>query len=53
MFQGKMVDDLHQVYVPIVDSLVCSHLSQSYNNITERMFCGGYLNGGSDSCQVT
>ncbi len=41
-------DILNKVDVPLVNSNTCQ---QAYGNITDRMLCAGFAQGGKDSCQ--
>ncbi len=43
---------LKTVDVPIVARDKCRQNYQSFNDITEQMFCAGVDNGGKDACQV-
>lgn len=43
---------LQAAQVPIVEHSVCANrFKPSKRNITERMFCAGFIDGGVDSCQ--
>ncbi len=41
-------DQLMRVDVPLVNSVECK---QAYSQVTDRMICAGYEQGGKDSCQ--
>ena len=46
---------LKQVNVPILDNDFCTELWRKnghYETLTDRMVCGGILNGGRDTCQA-
>lgn len=48
---GDAVDTLRQVDLPLTDNQTCATAYQAYNHtITNKMFCAGYTNGGSDAC---
>ncbi|XP_050357318.1 trypsin 3A1-like [Nymphalis io] len=50
--KSKMQDLLQRIYVPIIGSDVCKAIAhESYNALTPRMFCAGYIDGSKDSCQ--
>lgn len=42
---------LRGVTVPIVDRKTCKNKYKYILNITDRMICAGYMEGGKDSCQ--
>ncbi|MFM7583573.1 MAG: serine protease, partial [Caldilinea sp.] len=54
-YQGQYPDILHEVSVGIVDQNQCktaySTLPDPPNQITDRMICAGFPEGGKDSCQ--
>ncbi|XP_063389902.1 trypsin-7-like [Cydia fagiglandana] len=50
--KSAMQDHLRRVYVPVIPDEICKILPNvNYHNITDRMFCAGFLNGTKDSCQ--
>ncbi|XP_048000563.1 trypsin-7-like isoform X2 [Leguminivora glycinivorella] len=50
--KSAMQDHLRRVHVPIIPDEICKILPNvNYHNITDRMFCAGFLNGTKDSCQ--
>nr|XP_023693671.1 enteropeptidase isoform X1 [Paramormyrops kingsleyae] len=48
--QGAVADTLQQASVPLVGRTECQTLLPEYN-ITARMVCAGFPQGGTDSCQ--
>ncbi|KAL0994008.1 hypothetical protein UPYG_G00116690 [Umbra pygmaea] len=48
--QGSVANVLQQAEVPLVSRSQCQKLLPEYN-ITARMVCAGYTDGGIDSCQ--
>lgn len=48
---GTAVNVLQQAVLPLVSRSECQKLLPEYN-ITARMVCAGYSEGGVDSCQV-
>ncbi|XP_061105321.1 enteropeptidase [Conger conger] len=48
--QGSVADVLQEAAVPLLSQAVCKKQLPEYN-ITARMVCAGYLEGGVDSCQ--
>lgn len=51
MEDGSSSENLMSVTVPIVSRTDCEEAYKD-ENITERMICAGFLEGGKDSCQV-
>ncbi|XP_028842105.1 enteropeptidase [Denticeps clupeoides] len=47
---GPVADILQQAVVPLLSRTQCQEWLPEYN-ITARMICAGYYNGGADSCQ--
>ncbi|KAG7320698.1 hypothetical protein KOW79_015113 [Hemibagrus wyckioides] len=47
---GAVADVLQQAVVPLINNSVCQERLPEYN-ITERMVCAGYPEGGIDTCQ--
>ncbi|KAI5096270.1 enteropeptidase isoform X2, partial [Silurus meridionalis] len=47
---GKVADVLQQAVLPLINNSVCQERLPEYN-ITERMLCAGYTEGGIDTCQ--
>ncbi|ENN70320.1 hypothetical protein YQE_12831, partial [Dendroctonus ponderosae] len=53
---GSLMDELQEVFVPIVSNDSCEEYyrewlaTRSYQ-ITERMLCAGFVDGGKDACQ--
>ncbi|KAK3555556.1 hypothetical protein QTP86_021783 [Hemibagrus guttatus] len=47
---GLVADVLQQAVVPLINNSVCQERLPEYN-ITERMVCAGYPEGGIDTCQ--
>ncbi|XP_062551516.1 trypsin-like [Armigeres subalbatus] len=48
---GALSDMLQQLIVPIMSNLECKRSGYFRFQITNRMMCAGYLEGGRDSCQ--
>lgn len=49
---GKLSTVLQKVFIPTISTKSCSMLYRKYHEeITNRMFCAGYLQGGKDACQ--
>ena len=44
-------DSLRHVVVPKVNQLECEAALKKWRNVTDRMICAGYKEGGKDSCQ--
>ncbi len=42
---------LQKVAVPLVDQATCAKVYESFNQVTDRMLCAGYAQGGKDACQ--
>jgi trypsin len=42
---------LQKVNVPLVDQATCAKVYESFNQVTDRMLCAGYAQGGKDACQ--
>ena len=42
---------LQKVSVPLVEQATCAKAYQDFNEITDRMLCAGYPEGGKDACQ--
>jgi len=42
---------LQKVNVPLVDQATCAKVYQNFNDVTDRMMCAGYPQGGKDACQ--
>ena len=51
--EGEFPDRLQQVDIPVLDNKSCRRdsLYQSYE-ITENMFCAGFMSGEKDACKV-
>ncbi|KAF4077220.1 hypothetical protein AMELA_G00205530 [Ameiurus melas] len=47
---GTVADVLQQAVLPLINNSVCQERLPEYN-ITERMLCAGYPEGGIDTCQ--
>lgn len=47
---GNLATQLQELEVPILSDEVCS--AAYVDEITSRMFCAGYLEGGRDACQA-
>lgn len=50
---GDLSDTLQQLTVPIMSNQECKRSGYFRFQITNRMMCAGYLDGGRDSCQVS
>lgn len=46
---GQLADHLQKLYVPILDQEACKTSYMEFN-ITDEMFCAGYLNATKDAC---
>lgn len=44
-------NQLRTVQVPIVNHEACQAAYLGFGQVTERMICAGYENGGKDACQ--
>lgn len=42
---------LLKVNVPLVDQATCVKAYEGFNEVTDRMMCAGYAEGGKDACQ--
>jgi trypsin len=42
---------LQKVSLPLVDQATCNKAYQDFNEVTDRMMCAGYAEGGKDACQ--
>lgn len=52
-FGSWVVDRLRAVVVPIVDQNECNQIyEKNITEITSRMICAGYPEGGKDSCKM-
>ncbi|MEE6482010.1 hypothetical protein FKM82_013115 [Ascaphus truei] len=51
MYYGQQSDVLQEAAVPIISSSMCNQPDYYTNQITEKMFCAGYAEGGIDACQ--
>ncbi|XP_053307387.1 serine protease hepsin isoform X1 [Spea bombifrons] len=50
-YYGHQSDVLQEASVPIISSSVCNQPEYYLNQITGKMFCAGYAEGGIDACQ--
>ncbi|XP_063798296.1 serine protease hepsin [Pseudophryne corroboree] len=50
-YYGQQSDILQEASVPIISSSVCNQPDYYSNQITGKMFCAGYAEGGIDACQ--
>uniref|UniRef100_A0A8C5PVV9 Hepsin n=1 Tax=Leptobrachium leishanense TaxID=445787 RepID=A0A8C5PVV9_9ANUR len=50
-YYGHQSDILQEATVPIISSAVCNQPEYYSNQITGKMFCAGYAEGGIDACQ--
>ncbi|XP_044138504.1 serine protease hepsin [Bufo gargarizans] len=50
-YYGQQSDILQEASVPIISSAVCNQPDYYNNQITGKMFCAGYPEGGTDACQ--
>ncbi|KAM9299512.1 serine protease hepsin [Gastrophryne carolinensis] len=50
-YYGQQSDILQEASVPIISSAVCNQPEYYENQITGKMFCAGYAEGGIDACQ--
>lgn len=51
---GKSAEELQQVELPIMDNETCKKKSLYQRfEITENMFCAGFMKGMKDACKVT
>ncbi|XP_056409472.1 serine protease hepsin-like [Hyla sarda] len=50
-YYGQQSDILQEASVPIISSTVCNTPEYYNNQITGKMFCAGYPEGGTDACQ--
>ncbi|KAM4651120.1 serine protease hepsin isoform 1-T3 [Discoglossus pictus] len=51
MYYGQQSDILQEASVPIISSTLCNQPDYYTNQITTKMFCAGYAEGGIDACQ--
>ncbi|XP_069461021.1 serine protease hepsin isoform X2 [Ambystoma mexicanum] len=51
MYYGQQSDILQEASVPILSSSLCNGPEFYDNQITTKMFCAGFLEGGIDACQ--
>lgn len=49
---GEGSVSLHSARVPLISTKACSHPEVYQGYISPGMICAGYLEGGTDSCQV-
>ncbi|KAG8433686.1 hypothetical protein GDO86_012150 [Hymenochirus boettgeri] len=50
-YYGQQSETLQEASVPIISSSVCNQPDFYMNQITGKMFCAGYAEGGIDACQ--
>ncbi|XP_077312338.1 LOW QUALITY PROTEIN: serine protease hepsin-like [Lithobates pipiens] len=50
-YYGQQSDILQEASVPIISGTVCNQPDYYDNQITGKMFCAGYTEGGIDACQ--
>ncbi|KAM4703006.1 serine protease hepsin [Rhinophrynus dorsalis] len=50
-YYGQQSEILQEASVPIISSSVCNQAEYYMNQITGKMFCAGYTEGGIDACQ--
>uniref|UniRef100_H3B0M0 Hepsin n=1 Tax=Latimeria chalumnae TaxID=7897 RepID=H3B0M0_LATCH len=50
-YYGQQSDVLQEATVPIISDSTCNSPDYYGNQITSKMFCAGYLEGGVDACQ--
>lgn len=50
-YYGQQSEILQEASVPIISSSVCNQPEYYMNQITGKMFCAGYAEGGIDACQ--
>ncbi|XP_018425949.1 PREDICTED: serine protease hepsin [Nanorana parkeri] len=50
-YYGQQSDTLQEASVPIISISVCNQPEYYDNQITGKMFCAGYQEGGIDACQ--
>ncbi|XP_075696552.1 serine protease hepsin isoform X1 [Rhinoderma darwinii] len=50
-YYGQQSDILQEASVPIISNAVCNQPEYYNNQITGKMFCAGYSDGGIDACQ--
>lgn len=50
---GNLSDTLQELTVPIMSNVECKRSGYFRFQITNRMLCAGYLEGGRDSCYVS
>jgi len=50
---GPTPNALQEATVKLIDSDTCNRKEVYDGDITPRMLCAGYLEGGVDACQVT
>lgn len=50
---GKTSDELNAVMVPLIEPWRCNSKYVYNSLVTPAMICAGYLQGGTDSCQVS
>ncbi len=48
---GSAATKLQKVSVPLVDQETCSKAYADFNEVSDRMLCAGYAQGGKDACQ--
>lgn len=52
LYQGEASVSLHSARVPLISTKACSQPDVYQGYISPGMICAGYLEGGTDSCQV-